>query len=114
MFSIEKKEMEKKGSYFLALTGGLFAFASLMGFIGSPQHTSSHVSQPQGSSIRTTSPQFSHLYFSPLFFTKKFAFLKLAIYYSVFYKYKVRAFVKSKVTEAEYMKILITKEKKKF
>ncbi len=46
------------------------ALASLTGFIGWLQHTSWHVGQPQGSSTKTTSPQFSHWYFSPFCFAK--------------------------------------------
>jgi hypothetical protein len=51
----------------LPLLSALTAFA---GFIGCPQQTISHGSQPQGSSIKTTSPQSSHSYLSPFLLAK--------------------------------------------
>jgi hypothetical protein len=50
--------------------GLAFAVVALTGFIGTLQHIKSHASQPQGSSIKTTSPHSSHLYFSPFLFAK--------------------------------------------
>jgi len=41
------------------------------GFIGSSQQTISQVSQPQGSSTKTTKPHLSHSNLSPFLFTKK-------------------------------------------
>lgn len=49
-------------SYFLALD-----LASFTGFIGTLQHIKSHEAHPQALSTTTTSPHFSHLYFSPFF-----------------------------------------------
>jgi hypothetical protein len=74
--SSKEKKMLRKGwaVYFLGLDGLPLAFASLAGFIGLSQQTSSQLSQPHGSSIKTTRPQSSHLYRSPFFFTKNFAF----------------------------------------
>jgi hypothetical protein len=69
-----KKRGWRVGVYFLVF-GLSFAFAALMGFIGSPQHTSSHAAQPQGSSTKTISPHSSHLYFSPFFFAKNLRLL---------------------------------------
>src|SRR5690606_11600127 len=71
---IEQKKCKRKylnTVYCLVLSCCLFSCVcfSLTGFIGSPQHTISHDSQPQGSSTNTTSPQSSHLYFSPFFLT---------------------------------------------
>jgi hypothetical protein len=48
-----------------------FAFCgSSTGFIGSPQQTISHGSQPHGSSTAITSPHSSHWYLSPFLFAK--------------------------------------------
>jgi hypothetical protein len=66
------KKVESMGSYFLGL-GLAFAFVgfvSLTVFMGAPQHNISPVSQPHGSSTKTTRPQSSHLYLSPFFFAK--------------------------------------------
>jgi|WetSurMetagenome_2_1015567.scaffolds.fasta_scaffold71666_3 hypothetical protein len=83
LFPIAHKT-QKKGkrgfvwTYFVGLAAlGLgFAldagFSSLTCFIGVPQQTTSQSSQPQTSSTRITSPQLSHLYFSPFFFAKNF------------------------------------------
>jgi hypothetical protein len=53
------------------------------GFIGSPQQTISVVSQPHGSSTRSTSPQSSHWYLSPFLFAKKLHLPKTSLYYIV-------------------------------
>jgi len=45
-------------------------FAAEMGFIGSPQHVISVVSQPHGSSTKINSPQSSQVYLSPFLFAK--------------------------------------------
>ena len=59
-----QKKKIKFGAYLLVFGLG-FALAlgfavALTGFIGSPQHIISVVSQPHGSSTKTTSPQSSH------------------------------------------------------
>jgi len=68
-----------------------FAFSVLAtGFIGMPQQTMSHVSQPHGSSTKTTSPQSSHLYLSPFLFAKNNACLKMSLYFILgFHSYKI-------------------------
>src|SRR4030042_5357687 len=79
-FSVKRKRIEKLRlieAYFLAFALGLaFAFSILTGFIGALQQTMSHGSHAQGSSTMTTSPQSSHLYFSPFFFAKNSPSLK--------------------------------------
>jgi hypothetical protein len=83
LFPIAHKNQKKRkrgfvGTYFagLAALGLGFAldagFSSLTCFIGVPQQTTSQSSQPQTSSTTMTSPQLSHLYFSPFFFAKNF------------------------------------------
>ncbi len=49
---------------------GLGFAVTLTGFIGAPQQTISVVSQPHGSSTKSTSPQSSHWYLSPFLFAK--------------------------------------------
>ena len=71
----------------LGFAAGL-GFDSLTCFMGAPQQTMSHSSQPQSSCTKTTSPHSSHLYCSPFFFTKNFTFQKAPAYRIVFYKYK--------------------------
>ena len=82
------------GTYFLGLAALSLGFAlglgfsSLTCFIGAPQQTMSHSSQPQTSSTKMTSPHSSHLYFSPFFFAKNFTFQKTAYITIVFWRYK--------------------------
>jgi hypothetical protein len=45
-------------------------------FIGVPQQTISHGSQPHGSSTKSISPQSSHWYLSPFLFAKNTTYLK--------------------------------------
>lgn len=70
----------------LALVFGLafgFAFSALTGSIGIPQQIKSQGVHPQGSSTMITSPQSSHVYFSPFFFAKSFHLFELLCY--IFY-----------------------------
>ena len=73
------EHQKKKGwllrAYLLVfgLVGGLLfvsAFADSTGFIGSPQQTTSHGSQPHGFSTEITSPHSPHSYLSPFLFAK--------------------------------------------
>jgi hypothetical protein len=61
-------------AYLLGLALGLGLFAAsvfaVSGFMGVPQQTTSHGSQPHGFSTISTSPQSSQEYLSPFLFAK--------------------------------------------
>jgi hypothetical protein len=86
----QKKERAVEDYFFFgfALAFGLAFAAALTGFIGAPQQINSAVSQPQGSSTTTISPQSSHLYFSP-FFAKIYTCLKILQYISCSHSNKI-------------------------
>jgi hypothetical protein len=65
------------------LDGVALAWVAIFtGFIGAPQHTTSHSEQPQASSTTMTTPQVLHSYLSPFFvnLSSPLSFLHLALF----------------------------------
>jgi len=70
-YEIKKRKVESVYFLVFVLAFGLPLFSTFVtSFIGAPQQTISHGSQPHGSSTKTTKPHSSHLYLSPFLFAK--------------------------------------------